>query len=114
MFLSLIFFVPPNHWPCSPVFRLPSVTLLLLLLFIYPQNQCIETDTHFYLVLEYAPGGELFDYIVARDRLKEDEARAFFREIVAAVAYCHTQVQKKKKMMTMMMMMMKGEKRKQV
>lgn len=50
-----------------------------------------ENDTHFYLVLEYAPGGELFDYIVARQRCKEDEARRFFRQIVAAVAYCHEQ-----------------------
>jgi len=41
------------------------------------------------MVLEYCPGGELFDYIVERDRLEEDEARLFFREIVAAVAYIH-------------------------
>jgi len=31
----------------------------------------------------------LFDYIVAKDRLPEDEARACFRQIVAAVAYIH-------------------------
>ncbi len=43
------------------------------------------------MVLEYAPGGELFDYIVARDRCKEEEARTFFRQIVCAVAYCHSQ-----------------------
>eukprot|EP00038_Savillea_parva_P026347 m.53365 g.53365 ORF g.53365 m.53365 type:complete len:591 (+) comp7450_c0_seq1:309-2081(+) len=48
-----------------------------------------ETDTHYYLVLEFAHGGELFDYIVARERCKEDEAREFFRQIVVAVAHCH-------------------------
>lgn len=32
--------------------------------------QVFETEEKFYLVLEFAPGGELFDYIVARDRLK--------------------------------------------
>ena len=31
----------------------------------------------------------MFDYIVAKDRLAEDEARVFFRQIVAAVSYIH-------------------------
>ena len=39
--------------------------------------------------LQYCPGGELFDYIVAKDRLPEDEARIFFRQIVSAVMYIH-------------------------
>ena len=51
--------------------------------------QVIETDTKIFMVLEYCPGGELFDYIVDRERLSEDESRAFFRQIVAAVAYIH-------------------------
>lgn len=41
------------------------------------------------MVLEYCPGGELFDYIVDRDRLCESESRAFFRQIAAAMAYIH-------------------------
>lgn len=41
------------------------------------------------LLFQYCPGGELFDYIVSKDRLPEDEARVFFRQIVAAVAYIH-------------------------
>lgn len=49
-----------------------------------------ETETTFYLVLEYAVGGELFDYIVARERCKEEEARGFFRQIASAVAFCHS------------------------
>merc|ERR1719328_732033 len=51
--------------------------------------QVVETDTKIYMVLEYCPGGELFDYIVDRDRLCEAESRKFFRQIVAAVAYIH-------------------------
>ena len=68
--------------------------------------QVLETDTKIYMVrpwqmiyikyeqlsvkvLEYCPGGELFDYIVDRDRLCESESRKFFRQIVAAVAYIH-------------------------
>ncbi|XP_077504888.1 maternal embryonic leucine zipper kinase-like isoform X2 [Amblyomma americanum] len=53
--------------------------------------QVIETDTKIYLVLEYCPGGELFDYIVEKERLSEEEARHFFRQIVSAVAYIHCQ-----------------------
>ncbi|RUS79320.1 hypothetical protein EGW08_012938, partial [Elysia chlorotica] len=51
--------------------------------------QVIETETRFFLVLEYCPEGELFDYIVSKDRLEEDEARIFFRQIISAVAYIH-------------------------
>jgi len=39
--------------------------------------------------MEYAVGGELFDYIVAHKRVKEKEARAFFRMVLSAVDYCH-------------------------
>jgi maternal embryonic leucine zipper kinase len=31
----------------------------------------------------------VLDYIVAKDRLKEDEARGFFRQIISAVAFIH-------------------------
>ncbi|XP_071529014.1 maternal embryonic leucine zipper kinase-like [Panulirus ornatus] len=51
--------------------------------------QVLETDSKLIMVLEYCPGGELFDYIVERDRLEEDEARMFFRQITSAVAYVH-------------------------
>lgn len=44
----------------------------------------------YYLVLELASGGELFDYIVARGKLKEKEARKFFRQIISGVEYCHS------------------------
>ncbi|XP_060772654.1 maternal embryonic leucine zipper kinase [Neoarius graeffei] len=51
----------------------------------------IETPNKIYMVLEYCPGGELFDYIVAKARLSEDETRVFFRQIVSALAYVHSQ-----------------------
>ncbi|XP_051499478.1 maternal embryonic leucine zipper kinase isoform X4 [Apus apus] len=51
----------------------------------------IETSKKIFMVLEYCPGGELFDYIIAKDRLSEEEARVFFRQIVSAIAYVHSQ-----------------------
>ncbi len=41
------------------------------------------------MIMEYAEGGELFDYIVQKDRLPEHEARLFFRQILSAIAYMH-------------------------
>ncbi|PAA81066.1 hypothetical protein BOX15_Mlig005112g3, partial [Macrostomum lignano] len=51
--------------------------------------QVIETNERYYIVMEYCPGGELFDYIVEKDRLDEREARALFRQILSAVGHLH-------------------------
>ncbi|KAJ3122773.1 Protein kinase [Physocladia obscura] len=50
--------------------------------------EVITTPTDVIMVLEYA-GGELFNYIVERGRMTEDEARRFFQQLVSAVEYCH-------------------------
>ncbi|XP_040860284.1 maternal embryonic leucine zipper kinase isoform X1 [Ochotona curzoniae] len=51
----------------------------------------LETANKIFMVLEYCPGGELFDYIISQDRLSEEEARVVFRQILSAVAYVHSQ-----------------------
>lgn len=48
-----------------------------------------DENGRIFLVLELVAGGELFDYIVARGRVKEKEARKFFRQIISGVEYCH-------------------------
>ncbi|KAK6123177.1 hypothetical protein DH2020_043079 [Rehmannia glutinosa] len=62
-------------------------------LFVHPHvirlYEVIETPADIYVVMEYVPRGELFDYIVEKGRLQEDEARHFFQQIVAGVEYCH-------------------------
>merc|ERR1711962_10274 len=52
--------------------------------------QVAETEEDIYLVMEYVSGGELFDYIVAREKLTEKQAQNFFRQILSAVAYMHS------------------------
>ena len=40
--------------------------------------------------MEYASGGELYDYCNDKQGLYDDEARKFFRQIISAVHYLHT------------------------
>lgn len=48
-----------------------------------------ETLKALYLVLEYVEGGELFDLLVERGPLGEEEAVKYFRQIILGTAYCH-------------------------
>jgi len=51
--------------------------------------EIIETRRQLYLLMEYASGGELFDYIVANGRVQEPEACRFFHQILAGVEKIH-------------------------
>ncbi|XP_031112653.1 CBL-interacting serine/threonine-protein kinase 9 isoform X1 [Ipomoea triloba] len=52
--------------------------------------EVLASKTKIYIVLEYANGGELFDKIARHGRLKEDEARGYFQQLINAVDYCHS------------------------
>jgi len=47
--------------------------------------------THHYLgiAMEYAPGGDMFEYVVKKNGLREDEARWFFQQLIVGLDYCH-------------------------
>jgi 5'-AMP-activated protein kinase, catalytic alpha subunit len=49
----------------------------------------IQTVTTIYLIMEYASGKELFDYIVLRKKLPEPEACKFFQQIINGIEYLH-------------------------
>jgi len=65
----------------------------ILKLFYHPHiirlYEIIYTPTDIYMVMEYVPGGELFDFIVSNGRLSEPRARAMFQQLVSGVEYCH-------------------------
>jgi len=54
--------------------------------------EVFDTPTKLYLIMEYADGGDLHDYIVrqiTQRGLQESLAKRFFAQIVQALAYCH-------------------------
>ncbi|KAM1762090.1 hypothetical protein ACFX12_004779 [Malus domestica] len=52
--------------------------------------EVMASKTKIYIVLEFVTGGELFDKIASKGRLKEDEARKYFQQLINAVDYCHS------------------------
>ncbi|CAI4231887.1 unnamed protein product [Auanema sp. JU1783] len=51
--------------------------------------EVFENRDKIILVMEYACGGELYDYVSKSGSLPEPEARRIFRQITSAVLYCH-------------------------
>lgn len=49
----------------------------------------IQTPTTIFLIMELSQGKELFEYIVKKRRLDEEEAASFFLQIISAVQYLH-------------------------
>ena len=49
--------------------------------------EVVETIERFYLIIEYAPGGELYTYISKGGRMKEEEAKPLFAQIVSAIEH---------------------------
>ncbi|KAJ8436897.1 hypothetical protein Cgig2_017322 [Carnegiea gigantea] len=52
--------------------------------------EVMASKTKIYMVLELVDAGELFDKIAKRGRLKENEARKYFQQLINAVDYCHS------------------------
>ncbi|KAM3129511.1 hypothetical protein pb186bvf_018415 [Paramecium bursaria] len=51
--------------------------------------EILESDQVLYLVMEYARGGELFDFIVKKTKLQESLAARYLMQLIAGVEYMH-------------------------
>lgn len=51
--------------------------------------EIIETTKNYYLIMEYASGGELFNYIVKNKRLELADSSFFFAQIINGLEYIH-------------------------
>ncbi|AFZ81659.1 protein kinase domain-containing protein [Theileria equi strain WA] len=51
--------------------------------------ELIDTPDTLFIIMEYVDGGELFEYVSQKSRLREVEAIRLFRQILSAVDFCH-------------------------
>jgi len=49
-----------------------------------------ENEKNYYIIMEYCDGGELFNYIVEKEKLDENEASMFFFQLINALEYIHS------------------------
>ena len=75
----------PDEYALKNVHREATIMKLLDHPHVVQLFEVIETKKELYLIMELADGGELLDYIIAHERLKEPEAKKFARQIVEAL-----------------------------
>ena len=52
--------------------------------------EIFETEERYYSVMEYCEGGELFNYIVKKGHLTEEETSFFFYQLICGLEYIHS------------------------
>lgn len=52
-------------------------------------KEVMATKTKIFFVMEYVRGGELFAK-VAKGKLKEDQSRKYFQQLISAIDFCHS------------------------
>ena len=48
-----------------------------------------KDENNYYVIMEFCPNGELFQYIVDRKKLREEEAKSFIYQILETISYVH-------------------------
>nr|XP_058131397.1 MAP/microtubule affinity-regulating kinase 3-like [Dasypus novemcinctus] len=78
--IKLAWHVLSSHGPSSLCVRSREVSIMKSLSHpnIIRLFEIIDSTKELYLIMEYAHGGDLFQYLVAHDPLLEEEARAKF------------------------------------
>ncbi|KAL4579193.1 hypothetical protein LXL04_015331 [Taraxacum kok-saghyz] len=52
-------------------------------------HEVLASKTKIYMILEYVNGGELFETIASKGKLRESDARKMFQQLIEGVGYCH-------------------------
>ena len=58
--------------------------------FVIKVYKIYEDKNNFLIIMEYCEGGELFNYIVKKKRLSEEEASYFFFQLINGIEYIHS------------------------
>jgi serine/threonine protein kinase len=72
------------------IFREMSIVKTLNHPNIVKTHEIFDNEKYYFMIMDYCPGGELFDYIVNKIRLNEEESSFFFYQIINAVEYIHS------------------------
>ena len=75
----------PDEYALKNVHREATIMKLLDHAHVVQLYEVIETKKELYLIMELADGGELLDYIISHERLKESEAKRLARQLVEAL-----------------------------
>ena len=54
-------------------------------------EKILEDNENYYIIMEYCENGELFDYIVNKEKLGYKETSIFFYQLINGVEYIHKQ-----------------------
>lgn len=81
--------VSPHPNRLSKIYREIAILRTLSHPNIVRLHEMVETDRHIGIILEYASGGELFDYILKHRYLKDPPACRLFAQLVSGVGYLH-------------------------
>jgi serine/threonine protein kinase len=52
-------------------------------------HQCFDDDTHYYLILDYISGGEMFTHLIRNGAYSEAVSARLVREVASALAFLH-------------------------
>ena len=58
--------------------------------FVIKVYKIYEDKNNFLIIMEYCEGGELFNYIVKKKRLSEEESSYFFYQLINGIEYIHS------------------------
>jgi len=59
---------------------------------IIQYKEVFLTPRYLCIAMEFAAGGDMFEYVVRKGGLRESEARWFFQQLIVAVDYIHRMV----------------------
>ena len=79
----------PHPSRLSKIYREISILRTLSHPNIVRLHEMVETERHIGIILEYASGGELFDFILTHRFLKDPPACRLFAQLVSGVGYLH-------------------------
>ena len=51
--------------------------------------QVIDSEEECYVVMQYASGGEMMEYLAVKSKLSENEARKFFAQLISGLDHIH-------------------------